>query len=432
MEFNFTVRGDRLVADSDYGFVEGNQSVYRAKFKLDDSWNEYHVMCAVYSNDNKLVPVPVSGGECLLPKFAIGSARIGLVGMLGDETDPIISTNWVKIGVQSGANDGVTAEEFNSSVKAIWQMYYSDMAAASNEAKNAKEETVRARNETVTAKNDAVSAKDVAVNTVSGFEKVVENKYNELEAFTENKKAEINAEKESALESIAGEVEKAEGFAGTAEQFAENAGNSELTAVQAEENAFNYAADAKKSKEDAESAEKGAYDHREDAKHWAATAMVEAASIKNMTVAAEEGAEAKVIKTETDDGIHLEFTIPKGEKGESGHTPVKGVDYFTEEDIEALNLAKKEEIKELEESVKTNSADIKDIIALNVTQDTELAGLMNDVNNIMLISAQNSDAISAISVEKADILYVDEKIGDIEAVMDELHNYAQALIGGAE
>lgn len=421
MEFNFTVRGDKLVTDKDYRFVEGNQSVYRAKFKLDEEWNKYNVMCVVYSNDNKLVPVPVSDGECLLPKFAVGSARIGLIGMLGDETDPIISTNWVKIGVQSGANDGVTAEEFNSSVKAIWQMYYSGISAAANEAKTAREETVRARDEAVKAKDDAVNAKDFAITTVNGFEN-----------FVGDKKTEINAEKENALESIAKEVEKAERLAGVAEQFASNAGNSELTVIEAEERVSGYAKSTEEAKNDAESAAKSAYDYGENAKHWAATAMVEAASIKNMTVAAEESAEANVVKTETDDGIHLDFTLPKGEKGEKGHTPVKGVDYFTEEDIEALNLAKKEEIKELEESVKTNSADIKDIIALNVTQDTELAGLMNDVNNIMLISAQNSDAISAISVEKADILYVDEKIGDIESVMDELHNYAQALIGGAE
>jgi hypothetical protein len=28
--------------------------------------------------------------------------------------------------------------------------------------------------------------------------------------------------------------------------------------------------------------------------------------------------------------------------------------------------------------------------------------------------------------------YVDEKIGDIDEALEELHNYAQALIGGAE
>ena len=32
----------------------------------------------------------------------------------------------------------------------------------------------------------------------------------------------------------------------------------------------------------------------------------------------------------------------QGSPGEPGHTPVKGVDYFTEQDIQSLNLASKD------------------------------------------------------------------------------------------
>ncbi len=37
----------------------------------------------------------------------------------------------------------------------------------------------------------------------------------------------------------------------------------------------------------------------------------------------------------------IKFIALKGDKGDDGHTPVKGVDYFTEEDIESLNIPTK-------------------------------------------------------------------------------------------
>lgn len=40
--------------------------------------------------------------------------------------------------------------------------------------------------------------------------------------------------------------------------------------------------------------------------------------------------------------------------------------------------------------------------------------------------------IDNLQIEKADVIYVDEKIGDIDSALEELHNYAQALIGGVE
>lgn len=87
--------------------------------------------------------------------------------------------------------------------------------------------------------------------------------------------------------------------------------------------------------------------------------------IADMTVSAEslpEGADATVTKTEDEDTLHLTFGIPKGKKGDkgdkgekgepgapgkdgtNGKTPVKGVDYFTEADIEEFNNAPKQVI----------------------------------------------------------------------------------------
>ena len=243
MKFYFDVRGDKIVAREDYRFVEGNQLTYEAYFNLDEDWKkEYDVMCVVYDGQRRLAPVPVVEGKCILPRLNKGSAKIGLVGMWGEEdsVNPIISTNWVNINVSGGANNGDVNESFNESVSEIWHQYYLQME--------------------------------------------------------ENRKA--------------------------AEAAADRAEN-------------------------------------------------QADRIKNLDVSAEEGNLAAVSKTETEDGISLKFTLPKGEKGDKGpkgdtgergpqgvqgpkggtgergpagekgqdgYTPQKGVDYFTPEDIAGLNI----------------------------------------------------------------------------------------------
>lgn len=337
MIFEFTVRGDRLVADKDYSFVEGNQNVYKAKFTLDDAWtDEFDVMCVVYSNDKKLVPVPVVHGECLLPKFAVGSARIGLVGIMGEDDGetPIISTNWVKIGVDKGANNGDVNESFNESVAEIWHQYYSRME--------------------------------------------------------ENRKA------------------------------------SEVAAERAE---------------------------------------AQADRIKNLDVSAEEGIQAAVTKTETEDGISLKFTLPKGEKGDEGpkgdtgergpqgiqgpkgdkgdqgdrgpagekgadgHTPVKGVDYFTPEDIAELNIPSKEYIENIENDATSAKTEAMANTAFRVQADKEIKALLKDVDAHQQWLESNDTKHGNFETE---ITNLKNQIGDIDSALEELHNYAQALIGGAE
>lgn len=53
---------------------------------------------------------------------------------------------------------------------------------------------------------------------------------------------------------------------------------------------------------------------------------------ENMSIAVKttKDTEAYVQKTKKDGVVHLEFGIPKGEKGDNGYTPQFGVDYWTE------------------------------------------------------------------------------------------------------
>lgn len=54
------------------------------------------------------------------------------------------------------------------------------------------------------------------------------------------------------------------------------------------------------------------------------------------------------------------------------------------------------------------------------------------IKNKPVIDTEMSDTSENAVQNKVIKSYVDEKIGDIDAVLEELHNYAQALIGGAE
>jgi len=71
------------------------------------------------------------------------------------------------------------------------------------------------------------------------------------------------------------------------------------------------------------------------------------------TTTGEAGSNASVTNSGTNQNAILDFVIPRGEpgiqgvqgeqgiQGEAGYTPVKGTDYFTEEDIASLNIPKK-------------------------------------------------------------------------------------------
>ncbi len=58
------------------------------------------------------------------------------------------------------------------------------------------------------------------------------------------------------------------------------------------------------------------------------------ARVENLTVSAEEGEAASVTADDRDGALHLAFTLPRGA---DAYTPVRGIDYWTEEDIAAIH-----------------------------------------------------------------------------------------------
>lgn len=335
MNFKFTARGDKLRADEDYSFVEGNQLTYTAEFSFDEDWKkEYDVMCVVYDGQRRLAPVPVTAGKCTLPRLNKGVAKIGLVGMWGEEdsVNPIISTDWVAVNVSGGANNGDTDESFNESVAEIWHQYYSQMEESRRGAETAA-------------------------------------------------------------------------------------------------------------------------DRAED----------QADRIKNLDVSAEEGIQADVTKTETEGGISLKFTLPKGEKGDrgeagpqgapgvqgiqgpkgdkgdqgdrgpagekgaDGYTPVKGVDYFTPKDIEELDIPNKELIAIIEAEVIAARQEALANTDFRIAAEPELRELRLGFNAHQ--EWLESNDLKHHLFEKG-LEVVNAQIGDIDSALQELHNYAQTLIGG--
>lgn len=56
----------------------------------------------------------------------------------------------------------------------------------------------------------------------------------------------------------------------------------------------------------------------------------------NQVLTGEAGTEVKIDNIGTDVNMKLNITIPRGDTGEQGYTPIKGTDYFTNEEIQQI------------------------------------------------------------------------------------------------
>lgn len=259
MVFNFTVRGDKITPDEEYLFTEGNKGSYEAVFDFGEEWDELTKLCIVRSGDKKY-SIPIFGNCCLLPELSKSSAKIGAVGVdaVNEELVTRISTNMLGIGVQSGAYDEETAQELDTAAQ-VWEQYLTEMENNRKAAEAAKEGAKAAC-------SDAVSAKEEALK-----------------------------------------------YAGSAHSGAEAAGKS--------------ATDAKTSADNAATSEESAKTSANKATDAATDAQKKANSVLGMTadaVTLAEGSDATVEKTETDGVIHLHFAIPRGQTGKMGAKGDKG------------------------------------------------------------------------------------------------------------
>ena len=276
MEFNFTVRGDRITADKEYAFVEGNKGYYEAVFDFgeDEVWLSGAKICIV-ENKDKVFEIPVIGNRCILPEMLRGSSKIGVFCVVAENGESVRpSTNMIPIGVQDGALGAEINAEMSTAAE-VWEKYLSDMEqnrAATEEAKNK-------------AEGAAFSA--------------------EQSASVSKQSADSASRSSTAAEEAKNAAESAKG---EAEEFARQTEGAEGRA--------NAAANA--------------------ASGFADMAIESAESIRNMTVSAESilpGNNAEVQKNVNDDGtVNLHYLIPRGEMGEKGDRGEKG-ESFTYDDM---------------------------------------------------------------------------------------------------
>ena len=283
MEFNFTVRGDRITADEEYRFIEGNKKHYEAVFNFDENgiWNSGAKVCII-ENEANVFEIPVINGRCTLPEMLRGSARIGVLCVTAEgEESERASTNMIAIGVQDGASGAEINAEMSTAAE-VWEKYLSDMEENRAAAEEAKEGAETAKEGAETARDDAIKAK------------------NELNAS-------LN----------------------TVKQYSEEAAISAGNAAESERKADGWAAEAM-------AAANRAVESEVIISGYADMAIESAESIRNMTVSAESilpGNNAEVQKNVNDDGtVNLHYLIPRGEMGEKGDRGDKG-DSFTYDDM---------------------------------------------------------------------------------------------------
>ena len=182
MEFKFTVRGDKITADKNYKFVEGNKGVYEAVFSFDEEWNEELSKVCICVVDGERYAADIKGDRCVLPVFKRGSVYVGVVGTAYDEIDPItfattLSTNMLFLGVQPGAASEETIAEFENAAE-LWEKYLYDTCTARNAAEAAKETAVNAAARAEDANAFANAAKEATEKAETNAENAAEKAEN--------------------------------------------------------------------------------------------------------------------------------------------------------------------------------------------------------------------------------------------------------------
>ena len=313
MKFNFTVRGDRITADKEYRFVEGNKGYYEAEFDFgeDEIWLTGAKICIV-ENDDKVFEIPVINSTCILPEMLRGSTKIGVFCVLAEDGESIKpSTNMISIGVSDGASGAEVNSEMSTAAE-IWEKYLSDMEENRAAAEKARDDAISRAESAEASESEAVKAKEIAVSA------------------------------------------------------ADSALSSSVSAFKSSEEAAKWSRESEGSSIQASTAAGAAQKFSEDASAEADRARENAESILDMTVSAEglpSGNVPQVRKEVNNDGtFNLHYLIPKGEKGETGARGEqgpqgnkgdkgdKGDSYvLTETDKEAITNAVLDALPNLEE-----------------------------------------------------------------------------------
>jgi hypothetical protein len=163
-----------------------------------------------------------------------------------------------------------------------------------------------------------------------------------------------------------------------------------------------------------------------------------------LSVTAEQGYEVSVTQTNTSKGLELKFVIPKGEKGEPGEQGPKGD--TGETGVAGPAGEKGEPGPQGERGPKGDTGETGATGPQGPAGekgDAGPEGPQGEKGDTGEPGPKGDPGIDGVTPkrgvdywteeDKADIkTYIDGEIGEIDAAFEELHTYAQALIGGAE
>lgn len=170
IQFNFTVRGDRITRENENSFVEGNINSYKAVFDFgnEDIWNGIAKLCIIEADSGDVYRLPLIDDKCTIPELVKGNFKIGVMGVEtydGDiiEEAVVVSTNMHRCEVVEGASKKEANAELNSAAE-VWMKYIADMEAKRVSCAESADE---ARISAESAKESATSVQKIAEMTVS-------------------------------------------------------------------------------------------------------------------------------------------------------------------------------------------------------------------------------------------------------------------------
>lgn len=166
------------------------------------------------------------------------------------------------------------------------------------------------------------------------------------------------------------------------------------------------------------------------------------------TVSSGEDGGTNVLTVALTDGTSSDFYVKngsrgnpgekgdRGENGEDGYTPIRGIDYWTDEDkseiIKEMDVFTKDETMTEIEVYVSNELDVIYRIV-----DPHIANEENPHNvTAEQVGTYSKGEIDVFVSDLGDVALIvselEEKLGDIDSALDELHSYAQSLSGGAK
>ena len=443
MLFKFTVRGDRIIPERTYDFIEGNKGSYEAWFTFSEEWKDRAKVCVVEQGE-KVYTIVITDGGCFLPEMERGTARIGVIGTLAPEDGEAttISTNMQTIGVLDGAAGKEVNSQLNTAAE-VWEQYLSKMEEC--------------RKETISSSSEA---KDTLEN-VKGVAQAAEESKNAAEHAVK-KAGEAVQEAQTAADNAAKEAREAvKETVQEAQTAADNAKSSKNSALTSSNQAKKYAEEAEGHSKQSESFAKDANSAADKAEnaishnpvivdgYWHIWSVKHGEYI-NTNVKAQAGSEVYIGDNPPDsadiiidlDGESAIYAPYIGENGnwytfnpetqafadsgnkavaKDGYTPVKGEDYWTpEEEAEmrnSINSAVEDATASAEEAQKSAQQALADLLAMINGGDIILA--TNGKLPLSAIPATATQEIYTVSSED-ELTSLTAQRGDLAELIEEV------------